>query len=219
LIPLKWDSWLPKKRICCLLSNEPRFQSVFANTFSFHQNLSHTRWGLDPLLHTPQFVRKRSAFLFTSILSASSLFLPSTAALAKRLLSHCKLLAHHIIKSRNRSPEIVLGFMVNIPWMSPGNHWSDDETCSYMAQALTIAIDIYLNKCIVPSPTDGRRLPRNISQSEEISARKALDIDGFPEVEPSSPLGRRLLRRRERIWLSLFVLDRGYNLPISVKLY
>jgi hypothetical protein len=94
--------------------------------------------------------------------------------------------------------------------MSPGKHWSDDETCSYMAIALTIANDIYLNKLIVPSPTDGRGVPHGVAQSECITARKALDLDGFPEIDPSSLLGRRLLRRRERIWLTLFILDRGY---------
>ncbi|KAH8588827.1 hypothetical protein B0O99DRAFT_655767 [Bisporella sp. PMI_857] len=189
----------------------------------FYQNLSHTRWGLDPVLHTPSFVRQRSAFLFTSIIAASALFFPSTAALSKRLSSHCKVLARHIMINRNRSAEIVLGFMVNIPWMSPGKHWSDDETCLYMAMALTIAIDIALDKCLVPSPTHGRGVPKDVPQSETIPARKALDLDGFQDVDPSSLMGRRLLRRRERIWLALFVLDRGvclargrsYTVPLT----
>jgi len=178
----------------------------------FHESLSHTRWGLDSLLHTRDFVRQRSAFLFTSILAASSLFLTSTAALAKRLSSHCKLLVRHIIENKNRSPEIVLGFMVSIPWMQPGAHWSDDETCSYMAIALTMSVDIYLNKWIVPNPSDIVGTSRNVPQGEVISARKALDLDGFEDIEPSSLMGRRLLRRRERTWLALFVLDRGYDI-------
>jgi hypothetical protein len=99
--------------------------------------------------------------------------------------------------------------MVNIPWMSPGKHWSNDETPVYMAMALTISLDISLNKLIIPSPNDGRGIPPGVAQSEYITARKALDLDGFSDVEPTSPLGRRLLRRRERIWLALFVLDRG----------
>lgn len=177
----------------------------------FHENLSHTRWGLDSLLHSRAFVRQRSAFLFTSILAASSLFITSTSALAKRLLSHCKFLVRQITANRSRSPEIVLGFMVSIPWMHPGTHWSDDETCSYMATALTIAIDIYLNKWIVPSPSDSKGTSHNVPQGEVITARKALDLDGFEDVDPSSVMGRRLLRRRERTWLALFVLDRGYD--------
>jgi hypothetical protein len=177
---------------------------------SFYQNLSHTRWGLDPAVHTASFVRKRSAFLFTSILAACALFLPSTAALSKRLSVHCKNLAHHVMANRKRSPEIVLAFMVNIPWMSPGKHWADDETCLYMAMALTVAMDLSLNKLIVPSPgdfPDGIR--KSIARSDCITARKALSLDGFGDVDPSSTWGQRLLRSRERIWLSLFVLDRG----------
>ncbi|TKA74093.1 hypothetical protein B0A49_02875 [Cryomyces minteri] len=118
----------------------------------FYQHLSHTRWGLDPAVHTSDFVRKRSAFLFTSILAACALFLPLTAALSKRLPVHCKNLAHHVMANRKRSPEIVLAFMVNIPWMSPGKHWADDETCTYTAMALTVAMDLSLNKHVIPSP-------------------------------------------------------------------
>jgi hypothetical protein len=80
-----------------------------------------------------------------------------------------------------------------------------------MAMALTIAIDISLNKLIVPSPSDALAgIHVNKPPSECISARKALDLDGFYDVDPESTMGRRLLRRRERIWLALFVLDRGH---------
>jgi hypothetical protein len=152
----------------------------------------------------------RSAFLFTSILAASALFLPSTAALSKRLSVHRKNLAHRIMVNRNRSPEIVLAFLVSIPWMSPGKHWADDEACTYLAMALTIAMDISLNKLIIPSPgVQQNGNMGNIAKSECISARKALSLDGFDDVDPSSTWGQRLLRRRERIWLALFTLDRG----------
>lgn len=176
----------------------------------FYDNLSHTRWGLDPLLHTPQFVRKQSAFLFTSIMAASALFMPTASAVSRRLSAHCKILARDLMTKRNRSPEIVLGFMVNIPWMAPGEHWSDDGTCAYMASALTIAMDISLNKLIVPSPSDSLvGIHEGKPPSDYISAKKALELDGFSDVDPKSDFGKRLLRRRERIWLALFVLDRG----------
>lgn len=143
-------------------------------------------------------------------MAASALFIPSAAALSKRLSAHCRHLARNIITSRNRSPEVVLGFMISIPWMPPGKHWSDDETCSYMAMAFTIALDISLDKLIVPSPSDPLgNFHAGRAQSDCITARKALDLDGFRDVDPLSDLGKRLLRRRERIWLALFVLDRG----------
>lgn len=102
----------------------------------------------------------------------------------------------------------------------PGKHWSDDETCSYMAAGLTIALDISLDKLIVPSPSsslDGIHEGRE--PSDYITARKALDLDGFRDVSPASDLGRRLLRRRERIWLALFVLDRGQVLSLDQTEY
>lgn len=94
--------------------------------------------------------------------------------------------------------------------MAPGKHWSDDETCSYMAMALTVALDVSLDKLIVPSPSDPHlNFQAGKAQSDCITAKKALDLDGFGEVDPLSDFGKRLLRRRERIWLALFVLDRG----------
>jgi hypothetical protein len=176
----------------------------------FYENLSHTRWGLDPALHTTAFVRSRSAFLFTSILAASATFMPNTAALARRLAGHRERLAQRVINKRHRSVEIVLAFMVNVPWMSPGKHWTDDETCAFLSMALTLALDLQLNKIVVPSPTI--RPPgflEKIAKADCIDASKALQLDGFGNIDPTSAGGRRLLRTRERVWLALFVLDRG----------
>ena len=192
-------------------------ESLFAY---FHERLAHTRWGLDPTLHTAAFVRGRSAFLFTSILAAAALFLPKAEALSKRLSNHRSDLARKVLANRNRSVEIVLAFMVNVPWMKPARHWADDETCAYLSMALTIALDLQLNKIVVPSPTI--RPPGfldKIAKAECIDAAKALQLDGFPNVDPTSAWGRRLLRLRERIWLALFVLDRGYSVGPSTRLH
>lgn len=176
----------------------------------FYDSLSHTRWGLDPTLHTAAFVRSRSAFLFTSILAASATFIPSHAALAKRLSAHRGMLAQRVINKRNRSLEIVLAFMVNVPWMSPGNHWTDDEACTYLSMALTLALDLQFNKIVVPSPTiRPAGFLERVAKNDCIDAERALQLDGFGNVDPVSSWGRRLLRTRERVWLALFVLDRG----------
>lgn len=143
-------------------------------------------------------------------MAGSALFLPTAAAVSKRLSAHCKFLARHVMANRNRSIEIVLAFMLNIPWMSPGKHWSDDETCSYMSMALTIAIDISLNKLVLRPGESLADMPPGTAQSDCITARKGLDLDGFQDVDATSTFGKRLLRCRERVWLSLFVLDRGY---------
>ncbi|KAJ6115169.1 hypothetical protein N7486_000947 [Penicillium sp. IBT 16267x] len=175
----------------------------------FYQHLAHTRWGLDPLVHTASFVRAQSAFLFTSILAAAALFLPSAAALSKRLGRHCKCLAKQVMAQRHRSVEIVLAFMVNVPWMAPEERLGDDDTCSYIAMALTVALDLSLNKIVTPSSSFDRDLVSRLARADCIDAKRALHMDGFDDVDPNSEWGRRLLRRRERTWIALFVVERG----------
>ncbi|KAJ6153457.1 hypothetical protein N7497_007776 [Penicillium chrysogenum] len=175
----------------------------------FYQNLAHTRWGLDPLVHTPYFVRSQSAFLFTSIMAGAALFLPSAAALSKRLSRHCKCLAKRVITHRHKSVEIVLAFMANVPWMSPGDRLGDDDTCSYIAMALTVALDLSLNKIVSPSSSFDPELMNRLARAECIDAKRALHMDGFDDVDPSSEWGLRLLRRRERAWIALYVVERG----------
>jgi hypothetical protein len=154
-------------------------------------------------------VRRRSAFLFTSITAASALFSPSLEALHKRLSRHRQKLADLVMTKRFKSVEIVLAFMVNIPWIPAGEHWADDETSTYMSMALGIALDLYLNKIILPTSPDAPFSRENIPASDQISSGRALAVDGFSDIDPQCELGRRLLRRRERTWLSLFVLERG----------
>jgi hypothetical protein len=138
------------------------------------------------------------------------LFLPSAAAVSRRLSIHCRKLAQNVITHRYRSVEIVFAFMVNVPWMSPGEHWADDESCAYLSMALTIAMDLSLHKITRPSSQHSQlNLHDRIANSDCIIARKALNLDGFDDIEETSPWGRRLLRRRERAWLALFVLERG----------
>ncbi|KAI0127196.1 hypothetical protein BJ170DRAFT_624540 [Xylariales sp. AK1849] len=189
----------------------------------FYDKLAHTRWGIDPVIHTVDFVRSRSAFLLTSIATASALFSPSMESLYRRLSNHRQKLAGIIMANRYKSVEIVLAFMVNIPWISAGEHWADDETSTYISTALTIALDLSLNKIILSSSCEPPGSRDSVASSDCITATKALAIDGFGDVDPTSLAGKRFLRRRERTWLSLFVLERGvclargreYVLPMS----
>jgi hypothetical protein len=119
-------------------------------------------------------------------------------------------LAQKVISKRYRSVEIVLAFMLNIPWMSPAKYWADDETCTYLSMGLSLALDLQLNKIVVPSSTirPVGFLDR-VAKSDCIDAVKALQLDGFSHIDPGSNWGKRLLRTRERVYLALFVLDRG----------
>lgn len=175
----------------------------------FHKRLAHTRWGLDPMVHALPFVRSQSAFLFTTLLAMTAIFLPETSSLAKRLLLHRRFLAEQVIVRKYRSVEIVLAFMVSIPWMPPGSYASDDDTSQYLATSLSIALDLSLDKIITPSTSFTQDHIRQIPKSECLDATKALSMDGFDDVDPESEWGQRLLRRRERVWIALFVLERG----------
>lgn len=173
---------------------------------TFHSTLSHTRWGLCAALHTTSFIRSRSSLLLTAMMLGASKFLENHAAITKRLHTHLTLVVRSILEQGFKSIEIVLGLLVCIPWQSPGDNVAEDPTSLYIAMAMNIALDLSLD--------------RKISESEKpifgqlslLSPRTALNIDGFPDVHPDSWYGRQLLRSRERAWLSLYVLDRGFAL-------
>lgn len=157
------------------------------------------------------------------MLAASALFLPATAALAKRLSLHQKALAEQVIGRRLRSVEIVLAFLIGIAWMHPGAHSADDDTGLYISIALSIALDLSLNKIIIPSLAFDQDTLKRLPKADCIDARKALAMDGFEDVGIHSEWAQRLLRRRERAWIALFALERGvclargrsYSVPIT----
>ncbi|KAM0491695.1 hypothetical protein ACHAP8_010469 [Fusarium lateritium] len=155
-------------------------------------------------------------------MAASALFMPSAAALSKRLSNHVRTLAHKVVLKRYRSVEIVLAFMVNIPWMFPGQHSTDDETCTYISIANTVATDLSLHKTLVSPEMLGSGSEIGLARGDCLDPRAALAMDGFPELDPWSEKGRLFLRNRERCWLSLFVLERGMSLargrPFSVPM-
>lgn len=189
----------------------------------FHKNLAHTRWGLDPVLYTVPWTRSRSSFLFTSIMAASALFIESAGALSRRLSNHCKWLGNKIIEKRHRSTEIVLAYMINVPWMGPGVHSTDDETCWHVSMATTIAIDLQLPRISTPWERFRNGTSGDLARQDCMDPEIALKQGGFKDIDPNSELGRRLVRRRERCWIALFVLERGmclargrnYTIPIT----
>lgn len=155
------------------------------------------------------YTRSRSAFLTTSIMAASALFWPSAGALSKRLSNHARTLASRIMPNQHRSVEIVLAFLLNVPWMSPGVHSTRDETSAYISMAMTIAIDLGLHKVLIPPEMLGPGTGIAVARGECLDPKTALVMDGYQDVDPSSEEAALLLRSRERCWISLFVLERG----------
>lgn len=108
--------------------------------------------------------------------------------------------------------------------MAPAKCWSEDRTCTLLAIALSLAFDLSLYKIVLPSTTiRPASFWNSVAKADCIDGAKALQLEGFSDVTPSSPIGRRILRTRERAWLALFVLDRGvclargrpYTVPIG----
>jgi hypothetical protein len=93
--------------------------------------------------------------------------------------------------------------------MQAGMHAGDDDAALYISTALSIALDLSINKIIVPSGSFDQELLKLVSKADCLDARKALAMDGFEDVDVGSEWGQRLLRRRERVWIALFVLERG----------
>lgn len=142
-------------------------------------------------------------------MAASALFWPSGAALSKRLSTHARSIANKVIPNRYKSVEIILAFLINVPWMFPGTHSTNDETAAYVSMANTIAIDLSLHKVLMSPEMLGPNSRLSVARGECLDPRTALAIDGFPDVDPASERGILLLRGRERCWISLFVLERG----------
>ncbi|KAM0259732.1 hypothetical protein ACHAQJ_003166 [Trichoderma viride] len=144
-------------------------------------------------------------------MAASTLFMPTAGPLSKRLFNHVKMLAQKVTNDKYKSVEIVLAFMTHIPWIFPGDHTMDDETCIYISIATTIAFDLSLHKVLMPMDVleSGST---TVSRGECLDPRAALAIDGFPDVDPWSEQGQLLLRARERCYISLFVVERGMAL-------
>ncbi|OAA77273.1 Fungal transcriptional regulatory protein [Akanthomyces lecanii RCEF 1005] len=178
----------------------------------FHEKLAHTRWGLDPDLYTVSFTRTRSAFLTTTLMACAALFVPTAGSLSKRLSNHVKMLAQRVITRRHRSVEIVLAFVVNIPWIFPGQRSTDDETCWYISMAATIAIDLLMHKTLVSKKVLDSGIGLTLARGECLDTDTALEIDGYEGIEPWSERGMILLRSRERCWISLYVVERGMGL-------
>ncbi|KAL1850757.1 hypothetical protein Daus18300_012765 [Diaporthe australafricana] len=125
-------------------------------------------------------------------MAAAALFIESAGALSKRLSNHCRWLTNKVIEKRHRSTEIVLAFMINVPWMGPGVHSTDDETCWYVSLATTIAIDLQMSKVSMPMDAFKNGVSGDLARQDCMDPELALRLGGFKSVDPNSELGRRL---------------------------
>ncbi|GAT28438.1 hypothetical protein RIB2604_02600780 [Aspergillus luchuensis] len=133
----------------------------------------------DPILHTVDYVRSRSALLFTWILAITAQFDHQSASCAKRLRLHGETLSRHVHTSGYKSVEIVQGYYISLLSATPAPTLSEERSWLYTSYAVAVATELGLDQVN----------PLNTLASDSISQREA--------------------RNHERTWLRILLWERA----------
>ncbi|OQE25712.1 hypothetical protein PENFLA_c008G00011 [Penicillium flavigenum] len=169
---------------------------------------------LDPMLHTPDFVRSRSALLFTWILALTAQFDHGSASIAKRLRLHGEKLSRHVHTSGYKSVEIVQGYYISLLSATPAESLAQERSWLYTMYAFGVAAELGLDQ-------DSRA--KDAAPLNSINASYARTQDAAPTPLPengSSSLlleypskdpteNQRMARNRERTWLRILLWERA----------
>ncbi|KAH6981489.1 hypothetical protein EDB80DRAFT_593128 [Ilyonectria destructans] len=151
---------------------------------------------LDPGLHTPDFVRARSALLFTWILAITAQFDPASASLVKRLRLHGEKLSKHVHAYGYKSVEIAQGYYLSLLAAVPADTLAEDNSWAYTTYALGMISDLgFDNRQGALASLPGRHVPH-------------------PSTGPTIALSSheaRLIRNRERTSLRLLIWEQAHN--------
>ncbi|KAF2094967.1 hypothetical protein NA57DRAFT_45781 [Rhizodiscina lignyota] len=147
---------------------------------------------LDPILHTPEFVRSRSALLFTWILAITSQFDHASSSMAKRLRLHGENLSKHVHAHGFKSVEIAQGYYVSLLSATPAKTMSEERSWIYTNYAFGMAAELVFDHHGMARSIGAIRDP-NINISED----------------PYRP--QRLARNRERTWLRILLWERAHS--------
>ncbi|KAJ5703342.1 hypothetical protein N7493_011731 [Penicillium malachiteum] len=161
---------------------------------------------LDPVLHTPQFVRSRSALLFTWVLALTAQFDHGCASIAKRLRLHGEKLSRHVHTCGFKSVEIVQGYYISLLSATPAETLAEERSWLYTMYAFGVAAELGLDQysesdqahdALFPSNQGHRNLPATESRSGEILNQRDLSYE------------QRLIRNRERTWFRILLWERA----------
>lgn len=86
----------------------PTFADVAPN--SYFRYLHHFIWLLSPVVHTVEFIRRRSPFLATAIAYTAATFHPSGLSHVSPLQQHAELISRRIFDDGLKSLEIVQAY-------------------------------------------------------------------------------------------------------------
>jgi hypothetical protein len=167
---------------------------------------------LDPELHTPEFVRSRSALLFTWILAITAQFDHSSSSFAKRLRLHGEKLSRHVHTRGFKSVEIVQGYYISLLSATPANTISEERSWLYTTHAFGLAAELGLDQQSRAQFQDtsgsGSMLstPGGSPQLRNAEHGRSHHFDRH-EIDQNNPKDtahlQRLARNRERTWVSL----------------
>lgn len=150
------------------------------------------------MLHTPKFVRPRSALLFTWILAITAQFDHNSGVLAKRLRVHGEKLSKHVHSCGYKSVEISQGYYISLLAAVPANTAAEDHSWIYTNYTLAMVSDLGLDHT-----------------ASGMSSISLVDNEtlGSPDGNNSQQqeLHTRLLRNRERTWYRILLFERAQS--------
>lgn len=113
---------------------------------SYFTNLRPFFMHLDPVVHTPAFLRLNSPFLTSAIASVAANYDPSSQHLAAGLTAHAHNLANRVFAEGYKSLEVVQAYLAIIHWAARfPPFWSEDRSWAFQGQAMRLACEIRLD--------------------------------------------------------------------------
>ncbi|GLI75631.1 hypothetical protein PoHVEF18_003893 [Penicillium ochrochloron] len=177
---------------------------------------------LDPMLHTPDYVRSRSSLLFTWILALTAQFDHGSGHLAKRLRLHGEKLSRHVHTCGYKTVEIVQGYYISLLSATPANTLSEERSWLYTMYAFGVAAELGLDQeCRSRCNRETDSCNTQLRSPEEAPSQRPLTLERsavptqkYPEnyhgrlLEDQDYL-QRLARNRERTWLRILLWERA----------
>lgn len=182
---------------------------------SYFTRLHPVNGILDPMLHTPDFVRSQSALLFTWILALTAQFDHGSASIAKRLRLHGEKLSKQVHTCGYKSVEIVQGYYISLLSATPAETLAQERSWLYTMYAFGVAAELGLDQ--ESRARDAKpSTPMNTSCAETRSMPAPMHFLGknaahlMLECSTKDPThNQRLARNRERTWLRILLWERA----------
>lgn len=148
--------------------------------FRIFTTCNHFAGIIDPVLHTPNFVRSRSPFLLTVIILIASQFYAPRPELHDKAVEYARRCSNMIVENGWKSIEITQAYLLLSLWGESAPNFEQDKAWLYSGLGIRMATDMNLDRTPVPRGSD----------PAEVLANERDRIN------------------RERTWLGCFIVDR-----------